>query len=71
MTNSKMIRYAAGIAAIILLVSVCILVVMSSPKQKYKRQLAIAREYLENGNYEQAIAEFEKAIEIYPNGVDA
>lgn len=54
------------IESMLIIASIAAFVVMSSPSYRARKQLEIAREYLEEGNYSKAIAAFEKAIKIDP-----
>lgn len=58
---------------IILTVGIAITVIsmVNSPSRKISKQLSIAQQYIENGEYEIAIAEFKKVLEIDPYNVDA
>lgn len=63
----------------ILLLSVCVLIavavaaylsVMSHPEKRYERALKTAEKYLEEENYDQAIAKYKQAISIDPKQVE-
>lgn len=64
----------AYIVIAIILAVVCIgcaIFVSNSPERKLNKQLEIARVYMANGDYEQAIAEFSKVLDIDDMNVEA
>ena len=61
----------AGIVVVfLLLVLIAGMVVYSSPKRKFERQLSLGARYLEELEYEKAIAAYRTAIDIEPNNPD-
>ena len=55
----------------ILLLSIVVGIGMSKHQSPYEHQLSLAYKYLEEGNYQEAILAFTKAIEIDPNKTEA
>lgn len=68
--NRKIIT---AVVAIIVLILACLLLffALTSTSRKLNKQLRIANEYLEDGDYEKAIAAFTDALLIDPNCVEA
>lgn len=60
-----------GIVAVAIVVCFIIITKSNSLTGRYQRQLELGLHYLEELEYEQAIAAFEKAIDIEPKNVDA
>ncbi len=64
-----------GIAAVAVLVviiaAISAVAVYNSPEKKYDRQLSLAERYLDELDYEKAIAAYKAAIEIDPNNPEA
>ncbi|MBQ9991564.1 MAG: tetratricopeptide repeat protein [Lachnospiraceae bacterium] len=66
-----------GIIKWLILLVVIVLVIAfgmkrySSPQQRLNEQLDLGQKYLEEGNYEEAVVAFNKAIEIEPMSVEA
>ena len=64
-----------GIAAVavlvVLIVALSAVAVYNSPGKKYDRQLSLAERYLDELDYEKAIAAYKAAIEIDPNNPEA
>ena len=60
-----------GAIAVVLIALVAGIGIYNSPNNRLSRQLDLGNRYLEEQNYEQAIVEFDKAIEIDPMCVDA
>ncbi|MCR5598405.1 MAG: tetratricopeptide repeat protein [Lachnospiraceae bacterium] len=64
-----------GIAAVVVLAvlifAVSAVAVYNSPEKKYDRQLSLAERYLDDLDYEKAIAAYKAAIEIDPNNPEA
>ena len=63
MSKNKIITIAIGA---VLLLTIIIGIGVSSINSPYEKQLALGYKYLEEGNYEEAILAFNKAIEIAP-----
>lgn len=62
----------AGVVAIIAVIGVAIAILaQGSPAKKYKEKIELAEKYLEEMQYEQAIAAYEEAIAIDPKNVTA
>ena len=62
---------AAIIAVLLLIVLITGILVLSSPQRKYDKQLSLGQRYLDELDYEQAIAAYRAAIEIDPKQPDA
>lgn len=63
-----------GILAVIVVILIVLIVgstIYNAPANRLSRQLDLGQRYLEEQNYEQAIVEFNKAIEIDPMSVEA
>lgn len=62
-----------SIVAIIVIIFACSLMyfAMTSSARKLSKQLEIAHEYMENGEYDKAIAAFTEAINIDPTSIEA
>ena len=63
-SNKKILIFVALFVLIVLLVVVILIVVSNTPAKRLQRQLELGTRYLEELNYEKAIAAFEAAIEI-------
>lgn len=53
------------------LAAVALFLVLNTDSNKLKKHLNLGQKYLEEGNYEEAIAEFDKALDIDPMNVSA
>lgn len=73
MNNTKKKTILIAIIAAVLLLTACLItyLTLTSTSRKLTRQLEIANEYMENGDYEKAIAAFTEAIEIDPTSTEA
>ena len=60
-----------AITAVVLVIGIVVYAVNSSPQKQYDHQMAIAKRYLEELNYDQAIAAYRSAIEINPKETEA
>ena len=60
-----------AVLAAVLLTVIGIAVYTNSPVQKYKKQLKLADRYLEELDYDKAVAAYKAAIEIDPKAVEA
>ena len=60
-----------GILLAVTIAITTVLMVSSSDSKKYQKHMEVAQKYLEALQYEQAIAEYELAIEIEPNNIEA
>ena len=78
-TENFPVKKKKSFLPIILLVSVLVLavaivsavfIVSSSPSRRYQKQLDLGNRYMEELDYERAIAAFEAAIEIEPKNVE-
>ncbi len=69
--NSRISWIIGVIVLLIIVVIFASIYVNSDPQRKYNRQIAIAERYLENQNYEQAIAAYLAAIDIDPKDPEA
>ena len=73
-SSKKQINYKEIIVGIILVAAVALVIVLgsyNSSVNRLSRQLDLGQKYLEEQNYEQAIAAFNEVIEIDPMSVDA
>lgn len=68
MTKKKLFLIITGA---VLLLSIIAGIGVSSINSPYEKQLALGYKYLEEGNYEEAILAFNKAIEIAPKKYEA
>lgn len=66
MVKKKVLCVVSALLALLLAVNIVLLVCMSSPTVQVKIQLELAQRYLEDMEYEEAIAAFKKAIAIDP-----
>lgn len=62
---------AIGIIVVVLAALIVGISIYNIPANRLSRQLDLGNRYLEEQNYEQAVVEFNKAIEIDPMNVDA
>nr|MCR5596858.1 tetratricopeptide repeat protein [Lachnospiraceae bacterium] len=62
---------AAAVLVLILIVIITGILVLGSPQRKYDKQLSLGQRYLDELDYEQAIAAYRAAIEIDPNQPEA
>ena len=60
-----------GVILILAIIAVVVFVVKSNPKDKYENQLEIAERFLNDMDYEAAVAAYKAAIEIDPKKPDA
>ncbi len=60
-----------GVILILAIIAVIVFVVKSNPKDKYEKQLEIAERFLNDMDYEAAVAAYKAAIEIDPKKPDA
>ena len=61
----------AAVAVLLIAVGVLSFVMSDSPAKKYEEQLKLAQRYLDELDYDKAIAAYRAAIEIDPKGEDA
>ena len=73
MQKTRKAIIAGIIAATVLLIVIGVITVvaLASPTRRAERQMDVAGKYLDDMEYEQAIAEYEKVIELDPNLEDA
>lgn len=62
---------AAAVLVLILIVIITGILVLGSPQRKYDKQLSLGQRYLDELDYEQAIAAYRAAIEIDPKQPEA
>lgn len=60
-----------GILLAVTIVIIAVLIVSGSDSRKYQKHMEAAQQYMDELQYEQAIAEYELAIEIEPNNAKA
>ena len=66
-----LIIIAGGILLAVTIAITAVLMVSGSDGRKYQKHVEAAQQYLDELQYEQAIAEYELAIEIEPNNMEA
>ena len=69
--STKLIIGIISVIAIICVAAVIVLGSNSSDKNEYDKYMETSQKYLDELNYEKAIAELEHAIEIEPNNAEA
>ncbi len=60
-----------GVLLIIAIITIVVMTVKSNPNRKYEKQLKIAQRYVDELDYEKAIAAYKAAIEIDPKRPEA
>ena len=66
-----LIIIAGGILLAVTIAITAVLMVSGSDSRKYQKHMEAAQQYLDELQYEQAITEYELAIEIEPNNIEA
>ncbi len=69
--NTGLVIAVVAVAVLLIAVGVLIFVMSDSPEKKYEEQLKLAERYLDELDYDKAIAAYRAAIDIDPKAEDA
>ena len=69
--HKKIVIIIAAVVLVVIAVAVGLIAYNNSPSVRLRKQLDLGNKYLAELNYEQAIAEFNKALEIVPDDAEA
>ncbi len=69
--SKLLIGITAGVLLIAVIVITAVLMASGSDGRKYAKHIETAQQYMDELQYEQAIAEYRAAIEIEPNNAEA
>ena len=69
--NTGLVIAIVAVAVLLIAVGVLIFVMSDSPAKKYEEQLKLAQRYLDELDYDKAIAAYKEAIKIDPKAEDA
>ncbi len=69
--NTALVIAIAAVAVLLIAVGILIFVMSDSPAKKYEEQLKLAERYLDELDYDKAIAAYRAAIDIDPKAEDA
>lgn len=70
-SSKKMVIVSIIMVLVLIVAGGTIYLTMNSSSRKISKKLAIAKEYLESGDYDKAIAAFEEALSVDPKSVEA
>lgn len=69
--KGKWIILAIVLVALVAIGIICFITLGNTPEKRFRKQMDLGNKYLEEMEYEKAVAAFEAAIEIDPNNADA